>query len=67
MINYNRSTNWNGFNFDSSIPKFGIDYDRNKQQKGCVLTSLNIPGHISPKTVPENVQNITYLAAEIAN
>ena len=23
--------------------------------------------HFSPKTVPENVRNITYLAAEIAN
>ena len=62
MIDYNRSSDRKGFNFDWSIPKFGIVYDRNKHQKGCVLTRLPF----LPKTVPENARTITYLEAEIA-
>ena len=62
MIDYDRSSDRKGFNFDWSIPKFGIVYDRNKHQKGCVLTRLPF----LPKTVPENARNITYLEAEIA-
>ena len=52
MIDYNRSSNRKGFDFDLLIPKFGIDYDRNKQQKRCVL--FCIPGHILTEFFAKN-------------
>ena len=52
MIDYNRSSDRKGFDLDVSIPKFGIDYDRNKQQRGCVLTRL--PGRILTKFFAQN-------------
>ena len=52
MIDYNRSLDRKGFVFDLSIPKFGINYDRNKQQKGCVVTRL--PGHILNEFLAKN-------------
>ena len=57
LINYNRPSDRKGFDFVKSIPKFGIDYDRNKQQKGCVLICL--PGRILTKFFTKNYQKMS--------
>ena len=58
MIDYDRSLDRKGFDFDYSIQKFGIDYDHKNSKKDVFC--------FSPKTVLENVRNITYLVAEMA-
>ena len=52
MIYYNRSSDPTGFNFDQSIPQFGINYDQNKQLKGLVLTRFprGYSAYVFPKS-----------------
>ena len=70
MIDYNRSSDQKGsISIDRSQNLALIMIEINSKRMCFVMSSWTYldRGSFSPKTVPENVGNITYLVAEIAN